>query len=76
MIYRDMKSSDGVKNSDEVIVTALGVKRWKSLSASSPVAGALANNLPQANVLSSLQGSVQGLQVSASEVDQQGIRII
>lgn len=67
MIYRDMKSSDGVKNSDEVIVTALGVKKdEKSLSASSPVAGALANNLPQANVLSSLQGSVQGLQVSAS----------
>lgn len=67
MIYRHMETSEGSKNSDEVIVTALGIKKdEKSFSASSLIASTLANNLPQANVLSSLQGSVPGLQISAS----------
>lgn len=55
------------KEIDEVVVTALGIKKVeKSVSASSTVTSTLANNLPQTTVYSSLQGTVQGVQIANS----------
>ncbi|MFC3756521.1 von Willebrand factor type A domain-containing protein [Chryseobacterium tructae] len=72
--------SESTKGIDQVVVTALGIKKnQKSISASNSITSTPLNNLPQSTVYSSLQGTVQGIQITASgsgSVSNQGNSII
>ncbi|REC62429.1 VWA domain-containing protein [Chryseobacterium pennae] len=60
-------TSESTKEIEEIVVTALGIKRIeKSVSSSNTITTTTLNGLPQSMVYSSLQGTVQGLQITAS----------
>lgn len=73
-------TSGGNKEIEEVVVAALGIKKnQKSVSASSAITSTALNNPLQSTVYSSLQGTVQGIQITASgsgSVSNQGNTII
>ena len=60
-------TSELTKEIEQVAVTALGINRSdKSVSSSSTIASTALNNLQQSTVYSSLQGRVQGIQITGS----------
>ncbi|WP_232816124.1 vWA domain-containing protein [Chryseobacterium capnotolerans] len=75
---RKKDKGESTKEIEEVVVTALGTKRSeKSMTASSTITSMLNNSQPA--VYSSLQGSVQGVQITTSKsglVSNQGNSII